>query len=172
MPGRPLRTLLVEVLDRDGTHIAQANPIRQDLIGSQVVHVYLAGRLITRNQHALPNRLQVRTNGGKVQRRCWRTQNKDGLVAELCGGRFNRRDWCCSGDGLGRRRCSVSALRLNSAPRRRDGRNIGDPFKNELQPCATRVNDASFAEDGKEGRCLLHGDACRGGDAFEEWAQL
>jgi hypothetical protein len=42
----------------------------------------------------------------------------------------------------------------------------------ELQPCAARVNDASFAEDGQEGWCLLYRDASGGGDVLEEWAQL
>ena len=41
-----------------------------------------------------------------------------------------------------------------------------------MQPCATRVNDASFAEDGQQGRRLLYGDARRRGDALKEWTQL
>jgi hypothetical protein len=106
--------LLVEVLNRDGTHIAEADPVRQDLIGSQVVHVHLAGRLITRNEHALPDRFEMRANCGKIQRCRWRAQDKHGLVAELCGGRIDWRDWRRSGR-LRRSTRGTAAFRFDRA---------------------------------------------------------
>ena len=66
MPSRPFGALLVKILNRHGAHIAEADPIREHLVGSQVVHVHLARHLVACNQHALPDRLQVRADGGKV----------------------------------------------------------------------------------------------------------
>jgi hypothetical protein len=86
-------TLLVKILNRYATDIAMSNPIGEDLIWLQVVHVHLADRRITGDKYALSNALKVSTDLDKVKWSLCGAEDEDRLVAILARSAISARSW-------------------------------------------------------------------------------
>jgi len=83
MSSGTFRTLLVKILNRYATDIAMGNPIGEDLIWLQVVHVHLADRRITGDKYALTDAFKVSSDLDEVKWSLCGAEDEDRLVAIL-----------------------------------------------------------------------------------------
>lgn len=86
-------TLLVKILNRDATDIAMSNPIGEDPIWLQVVHVHLADRRITGDKYALSDAFKVSTDLDEVEWSLCGAEDEDRLVAILARSTISARSW-------------------------------------------------------------------------------
>ena len=86
-------TLLVKILNRYATDIAMGNPIGEDLIWLQVVHVHLTDRRITGDKYALSDAFKVSTDLDQVERCLCSAKDEDRLVAILTWSAISARSW-------------------------------------------------------------------------------
>jgi hypothetical protein len=76
-------TLLVKILNRYATDIAMGNPVGEDLIWLQVVHVHLADRRITGDEYAFADAFKVSTDLDEIKWCLCGAEDEDRLVAIL-----------------------------------------------------------------------------------------
>ena len=93
MSSGTFRTLLVKILNRYATDIAMGNPIGEDLIWLQVVHVHLTDRRITGDKYALSDAFKVSTDLDQVERCLCSAKDEDRLVAILTWSAISARSW-------------------------------------------------------------------------------
>lgn len=93
MSSGTFRTLLVKILNRYTTDIAMGNPIGEDLIWLQVVHVHLANRRITGDKYALSDAFKVSTDLDQVEWCLCGAKDEDRLVAILARSAISARSW-------------------------------------------------------------------------------
>jgi hypothetical protein len=93
MSSRAFGTLLVKILNRYATNIAMCDPVGEDLIWLQVVHVHLAHRRITGDKYALPDAFKVSTDLDEVEWGLYGAEDEDRLVAILARSAIPARSW-------------------------------------------------------------------------------
>jgi hypothetical protein len=86
-------TLLVKILNRYATDIAMGNPIGEDLIWLQVVHVHLADRSITSDKYAFADAFKVSTDLDEIEWCLCSAEDEDRLVAILARSAISARSW-------------------------------------------------------------------------------
>ncbi len=86
-------TLLVKILYRYATDIAKGNPVREDLIWLQVMHVHLADRRIASDEYALSDTFKVSADLDEVQWCLRGAKDEDRLVSILTWSDISARSW-------------------------------------------------------------------------------